>query len=258
VAVNDSHAYIAGYPTLRVVLITDPANPTEVGSCGTYEANTVTVVGDYAYLSASVWGLVVMSAADPANPYEVGHLFTPSRTWDVDISGNYAYVIDLDSGLRVISISDPTNPTEVSACMIPRFSYGVAVNGECAFISRDAGTVYAVSVSDPANPIIVGHYDLTEPAMRLASVGDYIYVANGRAGLQILQFYGAGVEDEHIPSAICRKPAATVVRSLPQGAVAFDAMGRRVLNPRSGIVFLREPSAASGQPAAARKVIITQ
>ena len=42
--------------------------------------------------------------------------------------------------------------------------------------------------------------------------------------------------------ASSRKPqadklAATVMRGLPPGAVAFDAMGRRVMNPRSGVLF---------------------
>jgi hypothetical protein len=47
----------------------------------------------------------------------------------------------------------------------------------------------------------------------------------------------------------------TVIRSLPQGAVAFDAMGRRVLNPQSGIFFVHE---AQAQAQAVRKVVITR
>jgi len=41
-------------------------------------------------------------------------------------------------------------------------------------------------------------------------------------------------------------------------SLVFDAMGRRVVNPRSGILFVREPSAADGQPSAVRKVVITR
>jgi hypothetical protein len=51
----------------------------------------------------------------------------------------------------------------------------------------------------------------------------------------------------------------TIVRRLPPGAVAFDAMGRRVVNPRPGVYFVRsEPSAVSRQPSAVivRKVIL--
>jgi len=55
-----------------------------------------------------------------------------------------------------------------------------------------------------------------------------------------------------------RKLAATVTRILPQGAVVFDAMGRRVLNPRSGILFVREPSAIGRGPSAVTKVVIAE
>jgi hypothetical protein len=61
------------------------------------------------------------------------------------------------------------------------------------------------------------------------------------------------VEESFKPMVRGRKLLPTVIRSLPAGAVAFDAMGRRVANPRSGIYFVRE---AHAQAQAARKVII--
>jgi len=51
----------------------------------------------------------------------------------------------------------------------------------------------------------------------------------------------------------------TVLRRLPAGAVAFDAMGRRVLNPKAGVYFVRgEPQASSRKPQAIRKVVVTR
>jgi len=38
--------------------------------------------------------------------------------------------------------------------------------------------------------------------------------------------------------------------------MAFDAMGRRVMNPQSGIFFLREPSPVGHSPSAVTKVVI--
>jgi len=37
---------------------------------------------------------------------------------------------------------------------------------------------------------------------------------------------------------------ANLMRRLPQGAVSFDAMGRRVLNPASGIFFVKSGTGA--------------
>jgi hypothetical protein len=60
-------------------------------------------------------------------------------------------------------------------------------------------------------------------------------------------------EESPEPQAMSRKLAATVVRSLPECAVAFDAMGRRVSNPKRGVYFVR--AAAAALP---RKVLLVE
>jgi hypothetical protein len=54
-----------------------------------------------------------------------------------------------------------------------------------------------------------------------------------------------------------RKPAPTVTRRLPAGAVVFDPMGRRVLQPKLGIYFVRDAQ-AQAQAQAIRKIVITR
>ena len=49
-----------------------------------------------------------------------------------------------------------------------------------------------------------------------------------------------GVAEQQQPRALVTRPAATVMRRLPPGATVFDAMGRRVPNPKSGVYFLTE------------------
>jgi hypothetical protein len=66
---------------------------------------------------------------------------------------------------------------------------------------------------------------------------------------------GGVAEDSARQPGLGHKLAATVVRGLPQGAAAFDAMGRRVVSPQSGIFFVRE---AQAQAQAIRKVVITK
>jgi len=48
------------------------------------------------------------------------------------------------------------------------------------------------------------------------------------------------------------RPASAFTRLLPAGAVVYDAMGRRVVSPKSGVYFIRETQAQT-----VRKVIIT-
>ncbi len=68
-----------------------------------------------------------------------------------------------------------------------------------------------------------------------------------------------GAEENPAYQVPSHKLEPTVIRSLPPGAVAFDASGRRVVNPKSGIYFVRaEPSAVDRKPSAVTKVIITR
>jgi len=47
-----------------------------------------------------------------------------------------------------------------------------------------------------------------------------------------------------------------VIRALPLGAAAFDAMGRRVVDPRSGIFFIRSEGRGAGDAGQTRKVVL--
>jgi hypothetical protein len=51
-----------------------------------------------------------------------------------------------------------------------------------------------------------------------------------------------GVEEGPKPQVLSYEPAATVLRSLPAGALVFDAMGRRVVSARPGVYFVRAVS----------------
>ncbi len=67
-----------------------------------------------------------------------------------------------------------------------------------------------------------------------------------------------GMEENHVPQAAGRRLAATVVRSLPPGTVVFDAMGRRVRNPRAGIYFLGEGLGARVQGRGRMRKVVLQ
>ncbi|MBN2466003.1 hypothetical protein JXD38_10325, partial [candidate division WOR-3 bacterium] len=54
-----------------------------------------------------------------------------------------------------------------------------------------------------------------------------------------------------------RKLPATVVRSLPQDATAFNALGTRVLSPKPGIYFVKDPQ-AQAKAQAVRKVLLVR
>ena len=94
VAVSGSYAYLANEEAgLRVIDISNPASPIEVGYIDTWDsALDVAVSRSYAYVAAWVDGLRVVDVSDPANPVEVGYGGTLLASWGVDVADGYAYV----------------------------------------------------------------------------------------------------------------------------------------------------------------------
>jgi len=213
--ISGHYCYVALGPYgLRVIDISNPPFPYEVGQCSLHRAVDVEVSGLYAYVIHYGW-LTVVDISNPSEPNVVGgydKLHLPS---DICISGMYAFVTDSinaggpPNGLNVFDISNPSNPQLIA--YIYNFHYsGVDVAGMYAYISVSIDAELRIwDVSDPANPLWSGYYASWQPYFEFHDVfarGTYAYLATD-CGLQIYQFYGAGVEEElekynAVPSAV--------------------------------------------------------
>jgi hypothetical protein len=271
VAVGGGYAYLADYLSgLRVISVADPTHPVEVGYCDTPgSASGVALAGTCVYVADHDSGLRIISVADPAHPVEIGSTDSTIGANEVALSGDHAYVA-YGHDMLVISVADPGHPVEVGRCHLPGAggARGVAVNGAYAYVAADDGGLRVVSIADPAHPVEVGHYveqDGKGWPTCVAAIGDYVYVGTTWDGLRVFQFYGAGVAESPKPQAPSRKLAATVLsgasaaKRLASGVV-FDAMGRRVLNLRSGVYFVRQQGSRSQgfEDSRVRKVIVTR
>ncbi len=133
-------------------------------------------------------------------------------------------------------------------------------------IYDSAGTprLFAESSQVMLNPSDSTDIELTpcrfEPGVYLAVVMAYINCERPVADSHYFWVVpGSGVEEAANGEERMANGGASVLRRLPPGAVVFDAMGRRVFDPKPGIYFVRaEPSAASRKPSAitVRKVIL--
>jgi len=93
----------------------------------------------------------------------------------------------------------------------------------------------------------------------LNPVQNRVYVANrDNPTISVIRDSVSGVEEP--PSADVRttKSEAEVVQSLSEGAVVFDAMGRRAVNPKPGVYFVRDEGRGAGGGGRTRKVIVSE
>jgi hypothetical protein len=195
-----TYAYVAAeYAGLRVVDVSDPANPTEVGYHDTLGATSDVVVatGDpqgptRAYVADRYDGLWVVDVSDPANPTEMGCYGTSAYGVAVatgDRPGpTYAYVAARRSrvgpvDVQVVDVSDPTQPAEVSSHETPGLALGAALAGDYLYISN-GNALLVFDVSDPAHLTEVGSY--TGEIGDVDVAGDYAYLVIRGSGLAVV------------------------------------------------------------------------
>jgi hypothetical protein len=87
---------------LRVIDVSSPENPFEVGSCDTPDfAEGVYVSGSYAYV-ADYYSLRVIDVSSSSNPKGVGFYDTFDSAYDVYVSGGLIYVAGGEGGLYIL------------------------------------------------------------------------------------------------------------------------------------------------------------
>ena len=189
IAISSGYAFIAdGLAGMRVVNISDPFNPVEIGFYNTPgSADDLAVSGSYAYVVIDEVGLHVVDISNPLNPVEVGTFISPGYPNAVAISGDYAYLAD-GVGLRIIDVSTPTHPVEVGfyeSSGTYGFARDVALSGDYAFVAEDYNGLRVVDISNPTDPVEVGFYVTPYSAWSVVISGSYAYVIDG-IGLRVV------------------------------------------------------------------------
>ncbi len=203
-AASGGYLYVAaGEAGLRVVSVSDPTRPVEVGFYDTPGSATgLTVAGDHVFVadgtlrSGNQWvnsGLHIINVADPAHPVEVGVRATPGWSVRVAVAGSYAYVGDqgiwdgsqtVGAGLHVVDITNLTNPLLIGSLEVDDVN-AVVVSGNYAFIAGGNGGMKTVDISDPAHPAPLATYG-SMYAFDIAVQGNHAYIAGGMSGLEVV------------------------------------------------------------------------
>jgi len=182
-----NYAYVAGTFGLQIIDITDITKAIPKGNydTGNY-AQSVQVVDNYAYVSASDAGLQIIDITDPTKPILKGNYDTPGYAHNVQLLGNYAYVADGLSGLQIIDINNATTPTLKGNYDTLGYAHDVQLLGNYAYVADGLSGLQIIDISDPSVPSLKENYNTPGDANDVQVVGNYAYVADGLSGLQII------------------------------------------------------------------------
>jgi len=118
--------------------------------------------------------------------------------YDVAVVSNRAYVTMGGEGLTIFDISNPAVPVRLGSHPTLGDAGTVSVQGDYAYVieerrwtgSNFLGSVEIFDVSDPASPWLLGSFDSSGYAgfgnNNVAVAGQYAYVADGSAGVQVV------------------------------------------------------------------------
>jgi len=197
VVVYGNYAYLGSGNDLEIVNVSDPSNPTLLGSfyvpLGWVEG--IVVSGDYAYVAFSDSGLKVINISDKSNPSLAGEFLyadsfltesynRPVRS--VSVSGNYAYVgVDV-RGFLTIDVSNPTSPVLITEINGYTSTYDRMWVLDSLLYGMSGGKIEVRNVADPRNPSWVGSYTLPDYAYGFSISDGYAFVADSDSGLIII------------------------------------------------------------------------
>ncbi len=195
VVLEGVYAYVAaGRAGLRIVDISDPASPREVGALNVTEdavaidnTGTTIYLGDY-----GPSGLHVIDAGDPTAPRELGSADWRAGIWSIMVNGDYAYVAD-GYDLFIFDVSDPAAPRQIGHVGTACSALDAVVVGTTVYVADHSNC--GLLVADVSDPTINTSIAYSEPeeahylnprlesrdqheTVLVEAAGDYIYVVN--------------------------------------------------------------------------------
>jgi hypothetical protein len=186
--IDGDHAFVTNGYGFRIVDISDPTNPVQVGSYDAFDnVSGVDVDGDFLFLANNYMHLRIFDISDLTNPVEIG--VVPGTIADyanaVRVAGDYAYVIEWPDGLRIVDIKNPASPTLIGSYDTPNQATHLEVTGNHVILGQWNLGFRIIDVSNPASPVQVSYYDTPGNASGLAVEGNLLYVADGNAALEV-------------------------------------------------------------------------
>jgi hypothetical protein len=160
ISIDGDRAYLADYRAgLRILDVTDPSSPNELGGADSVYTFCETAVGSDSFAFAS-WPQPPLFrsflVSDPTRPLLVGGFDPETDPVDMAIRDTFVYLVGR-LRLNVVNVARPRQPVLVGSCVTgDATGASVCLQGTLAYLGNFVGDV--VNVQDPTNPQVLGHF----------------------------------------------------------------------------------------------------
>lgn len=180
------------FSSLYIVDVTNKRQPELIAGTDGFQGaeyyQGVRTSANYAYI-AGADGLIIFDISDLSNPILVSH-DPVGRYYGLAIRGNHVFTVG-SAGLRIFDVADPTDPYSIGHCNFEGDPLGIALAGNYAFVSssesnHDYSALTVIDISDLEHPVEISSCETPGQAHKIYHEGQYVYLADGDAGLQII------------------------------------------------------------------------
>ncbi len=189
--VQGRYAYLAdGQGGVKVIDVSNPLAPVlasrlEIGDA----AYDIVADGPLLFVAGGESGLQIFDASDPARIGKLGQIKLPNGARGVAVAGGVAYVAANGAGVRIIDVTNPARPVEIGAAD-DVFARDVQAIAGLAYVASERGGVRVLDVTEPSAPVHTGSYSAVTSANSVHVAEDYLFIADGGGGLQVINVAG--------------------------------------------------------------------
>jgi hypothetical protein len=153
IQVSDTTVFLGLADSLKVVNVSNPQSPVEIGSVA-IPVNALVLSGNTLFVGTGDGRLVVFDVSTPTSPTQIASVTMPLPS-TMRLSGTLLLVAAAQSGLLVFDVSNPSAPA-----MLSQFSPSVSapvwdvasLGGSAVMLAADNSGIVTVDLSNPANP----------------------------------------------------------------------------------------------------------
>jgi len=175
-------AYLpTGYSGLRILDVSTPEHPEEIGWCDTWgSANSVAVAGGYAYVTTYWGGFRTYDISDPAQPVETDVQDLEYMLSDVLVHDDHVLVAGRWEGLYIFNLEHPAYPQLIGQCPTPGYNtFDLDAAGSIACLVDTHEHLRVVNIADPFNPYELSSCEIPHGTSGVAVQDGWAYVTGG-------------------------------------------------------------------------------
>jgi len=179
----------------KVLDVTNPASPQELGSIGAGQIYALALNGDYAFLADDM-GMHIVDISNPAAPTIASSYSDCASSGGLAVSddGNTTYLAcTADGSLRILDTTEKNAPVQLGSVTLPDnpllpgygVAYDVVIDGTMAYVGNVWG-VDEIDISNPAAPAAGTRHETAFDVRKVAKAPDgRIFAFAGLAGIYV-------------------------------------------------------------------------